>query len=168
MRDKRANRDPYWRRRVGEVQKAEQDGDSVAAAAAAVGVQWDLVRTYISKRPLAKDRGAQWVALAEDIVEFNTRFTGAPEPNLLGTEVLDGEGRNTDLERRVKAATSAVYAAYGAYDTARKYLRRIDDAAEQATNWRDLEAALREFIERFGTDPTRAVARMATANTRHN
>ncbi len=168
MQDKRKNRDPYWRRRVGEVQQAEQEGDPVAAAAAAVGVQWDLVRTYISKRPLAKDRGAQWVALAEDIVAFNTRFTGAPVPNLLGTEVLDGEGRNTDLERRVKAITSAVHAASGAYDTARKHLRRIDDAVEQARNWRDLESVLREFIERFGSDPTRAVARMATANTRQN
>ncbi len=168
MRDKRANRDPYWRRRVGEVQKAERDGDGVTAAAAAVGVQWDLVRTYISKRPLAKDRGGQWAALAEEIAEFNTRFTGTPEVNLLGTEVLDGEGRDADLERRVKATATAVHAAHGAYDTARKYLRRIDDAAAQEQNWRELEALLREFIERFGNDPTRAVARMATSSTRHN
>lgn len=159
MQAKKANRWPHWTRRVGE---AERSG------AAGVATQWDLARTYIPKVALVGNRGGQWCALAELIAEFNTRFTGAPATSLLGTEVLDSEGRNAGSERVIKAVTFAREAAELAYDTARKYLRRIDDGDEQERNWRELEAALHEFNQRFDRDPTRAIARMATTHNHHN
>lgn len=156
---KKANRWPLWQHRVGEAAKS---------GAAGAATQWDLARTYIHRVVLIGDRGGQWRALAEDIAEFNARFTGTPALSLLGTEVLDTEGRNAGGERVMKAVTFAREAAELAYDTARKHLRRIEDADEQERHWRDLEAVLREFNQRFDRDPTRAIARMATTHDHRN
>ncbi len=153
MTAKKANRWPYWTRRVSE---AKESG------AAGAATQWDLARTYISKLPLAGDRDAQWRALGLTIAAFNTRFTGES-----ATAVLDTEGRNAGAERVVKSMSLAALAAYHAYDTARKYLRRIEDETQEE-HWRALETTLREFNERFGRDPTRAIARMATTHNHPN
>ncbi len=156
---KKANRWPYWSRRVS---------DGQTSAAAAVATQWDLARTYIHKVALFDERDRLWRALALTVAAFNTRFTGEPAPEAVGFEATDTAGRNADAERFVKAAVIAVAAATSAYDTARKYLSRIDDAAAQEQHWRDLEDVLRTFNQRFDRDPTRAIARMASSTTRHN
>ncbi len=155
MTEKKKNRWPHWSRRVDEAQKS---------GAAGAATQWDLARTYISQVVLAGNRGGQWLALAEVLTEFNTRFADAPSASLLGTEVLDTEGRNAGGERVLKAVTFAREGAEFTFDTARKFLRRIEEPDEQERNWRELEAILREFNDRFANDPTRAIARMATAH----
>ena len=145
MDRKRANRRPYW---LGRATKA------MDAGAEGVALQYDLARTKIRGIALLGDRDNEWRALAVTVAAFNVRFTGEAAPEA-APEAAQPSGRLAEPERSFKARHVATDEAAAAYDTARKFLRRIDDGEEQEAQWRELEAQLRHFNERFSRDRTR-------------
>ncbi len=152
MQQKRANRWPYW---SGRVAQGNESGDAAATT------QWDLARTYIRQIPIADQRDRQWRSLAVSITAYTSRFTAQSAAGTLS----DTTGRNADTTRTLRASVLAVERASTEFDTARKFIRRVDDPEQQENHWRDLEHVLRTFNERFDKDPTRAIARMATRPT---
>ncbi len=137
----RRNRLPFWEDRA-----TRAHGDVTHA----VALQYDWARTHITKLPLHGARDGQWAALAAVFETFNTQFLG-PDPTAAA-------GRRTrSIERRFKAATTAVDRAAAAFDLARFYLARMKDSSEQEQQWLALHAALRAFNERFTRDRTREI-----------
>ena len=134
MKKRLANRRPLW------LERAEAAQRSAAAGAAA---EYDKARVTIRRVPLAADRDAHWRALTVSLEAFNERFVGPAD------EAAPVEGRLAEPERAFKARIAAVDAAAAQYDLARKYLRRMQPAANQEVQWRELEAELRRFNQRF-------------------
>jgi len=141
MKKRLANRRPLW------LPRAEAALQSGAAGAAA---EYDKARVTIRRVPLAAERDGHWRALTVALAAFNERFVGPAD------QAAPAEGRLAEPERAFKARTAPIDAAAAQYDLARKYLRRIQPAAEQEAQWRELEAELRGFNERFTR--TKAVA----------
>lgn len=142
MRRKQANRRPYWLKRASLAFESGAEG---------VATQYDLARTQIKKIPRLGKRDEQWEALRITINAFTARrFVGGPVP--------PPAGRMAEAERSFKAQHSPIDAAAAAYDTARKFLRRIDYGTQQEALWRELESDLRRFNERFNRDRTRLTA----------
>jgi hypothetical protein len=147
-----ANRRPFWMHRATEAQQSPE---------ADTAYQYDYARTAIHHIPFAQQRDDEWRALAATVAAFNGRFVGVDSASAAvpgtqpGVGAIEPSGRLASPERRFKSRMAPIEQVTAAYDTARKYLRRIADGAEQVQQWQELASELATFNQRFTRDRTR-------------